>query len=50
MNNFNKKELIKTLILLAIIIVISAFCIHLLTSGETLSEYRDSITNSTING
>jgi len=36
----NKKEIILTIIKLAIVIIIATICVRFLTGGETLSEYR----------
>lgn len=39
-SKINKKELLKTLLLLAVIIAIASILVHKLTDGETLSEYQ----------
>lgn len=42
-SNLNKKELLKTLLLLAVIIVIATILVNKLSGGETLSEYETRI-------
>ena len=41
MDEKQKRELIKSIIILVIIIVIAAFCARKLIGGETLAEFRD---------
>lgn len=41
MDDKQKKELIKSIILLAVIIAIAVICARKLVGGETLTEFRD---------
>lgn len=40
--NIDKKELIKNILIIIVIIAIAVICVRKLTAGETLSEFRAS--------